>query len=118
VRHVPEPAEQVAERPARGGVQAVAAVEGEDLEGVHKATDYLVRGNLKYVWLAKHNEEQLFDLADDPRELHDLSADAAALAPFRAALADHLRATGQAAPDAAALRPCAGKPPEVFWGKR
>jgi len=79
---------------------------------------YLVHGRHKYLWFASTNQEQLFDLADDPRELHDLSADAAALAPFRAALADHLRATGQAAPDAAALRPCAGKPPEVFWGKR
>jgi arylsulfatase A-like enzyme len=39
----------------------------------HSLTD----GKEKYIWFAKTGREQLFDLADDPTECHDLSGDAA-----------------------------------------
>ncbi|MHB9138478.1 MAG: arylsulfatase [Victivallaceae bacterium] len=35
---------------------------------------YLSDGKIKYIWLPRINREQLFNLADDPCELHDLSA--------------------------------------------
>jgi arylsulfatase A-like enzyme len=37
----------------------------------------LTDGHMKYVWRPKNGREQLFDLNSDPREEHDLSADAA-----------------------------------------
>lgn len=77
---------------------------------------FLVQGQHKYLWFEATGEEQLFDLESDPCECRDLSANTAALAPFRAALAEHLSETGQEAPDPAALSPCAGEAPRVFWG--
>jgi glutamate synthase (NADPH/NADH) small chain len=41
------------------GVGNVMEIEGEDLKGVHKATDYLVRGNLRPEQLPEHLREPL-----------------------------------------------------------
>ncbi len=40
------------------------------------ANQYLTDGRWKYVWHPLDGREQLFDLANDPGELHDLSVDA------------------------------------------
>ncbi|HEX6682105.1 MAG TPA: sulfatase/phosphatase domain-containing protein [Candidatus Limnocylindrales bacterium] len=49
------------------------------LHGEHtlleQSLQWILRGRHKYVWLSATGEEQLFDLATDPQELHDLSAD-------------------------------------------
>jgi arylsulfatase len=38
-------------------------------QSVHWLTD----GREKYVWLTESGDEQLFDVQDDPQELHDLA---------------------------------------------
>lgn len=51
------------------------------LHGEHTAfggaVHWLTDGNEKYVWFSATGREQLFDLREDPTELHDRSADAA-----------------------------------------
>ncbi|MCG3180247.1 MAG: Arylsulfatase [Phycisphaerae bacterium] len=71
----------------------------------------------KYVWHAATGEEMLFDLSADPRELNDLSADAAALAPFRQRMADHLAGRRDYNYDRSKLTPCAGRPPRAIYGE-
>ena len=78
------------------------------------ANDFLIRDQLKYIRYRKTGEEQLFDLADDPRELHDLSADAARLEPMRRELNAHLQSHGDEAA-AAPCAPCRNHPPQAFW---
>jgi glutamate synthase (NADPH) small chain len=46
------------------GVGNVMGIEGEELEGVHKATDFLVRGNLQPDQLPEHLREPLPKLAN------------------------------------------------------
>ena len=43
-----------------------------------EAMQYLTDGREKYVWLTLTGQEQIFDLTQDPQELHDLAADPAA----------------------------------------
>ncbi|CAA9305326.1 MAG: Arylsulfatase [uncultured Chloroflexi bacterium] len=55
---------------------------------------FLVDGRAKYVWWSQTGREQLFDLAGDPNEVHDLAQGADAeqrLAPWRARLVRQLR---------------------------
>jgi arylsulfatase A-like enzyme len=54
---------------------------GESLTGA-KATRMVRDGRFKLIWYPAGNRLQLFDLADDPSELHDLAADEST-APFR-----------------------------------
>ncbi|MFE6735020.1 arylsulfatase [Microbacterium sp. NPDC057650] len=58
------------------------------LHGEHIALGHSMQwirtGRWKYVWLSGNGVEQLFDLVEDPRELHDLSADAAAASALQA----------------------------------
>jgi hypothetical protein len=54
-------------------------------------------GRTKYIFHALDGEEQLFDLAADPGELHDLASDPAAaetLRLWRGRLIDHLEPRG------------------------
>jgi len=44
----------------------------------NEAMQYLTDGQEKYIWFTKTGREQLFDLREDPDELHDLSRDARA----------------------------------------
>jgi len=70
-----------------------AAAPREFVHGEHavcysddEAMQFLTDGKEKYIWFTKTGREQLFDLANDPEELHDLAADAGAaerLAPWR-----------------------------------
>ncbi len=73
---------------------------------------FLIEGPLKYVRFTKTGEEQLFDVLSDPKELHDLSADAAKLEPMRAAMNAHRVTTNQAVSET--LSPCEGQLPRVF----
>ncbi|MEM1059723.1 MAG: sulfatase-like hydrolase/transferase [Verrucomicrobiota bacterium] len=75
---------------------------------------YVVHGDHKYIWWLASNEEQLFDLKDDPGECRDLSGDAARLAPMRALLAEHMAGRDHAAYDPAQLRPLDNRPPSAF----
>ncbi|MCG3180245.1 MAG: Arylsulfatase [Phycisphaerae bacterium] len=90
----------------------------DELFGEHSgahASHFIVSGRHKYVWYAGTNEEQIFDLADDPWEQRDLSADAALLTPMRARMAEHLNGRTDYAYDPAALKPLANRQPSVFW---
>ena len=74
---------------------------------------YVLHGNHKYIWFIGTNEEQLFDLAQDPHELCDLSADAAQLAPLRDAMAP-VAQRSKLTYDRAALKPCANRTPKAL----
>jgi arylsulfatase A-like enzyme len=78
----------------------------------------VVEGDWKYIWFAATGEEQLFNLAEDPRELVDRSADAARLTPFRNILAEHLKTRDDVNYDPSACTPCENKPPRAVWGDR
>ena len=101
----------------RGGkAHTRQALHGECTGPSHQ---FIVEGDFKYVWFARTQEEQLFNLADDPCEMHDLSGDAAELLePFRARLEAHLRGREDVKPDRAKLTPCANRPPKALWGDR
>jgi len=79
---------------------------------------WVVAGEMKYIWFPKTNEEQLFDLAADPHELHDLSGEADRLVAFRERLAAHLdgREDCDYRPDR--CQPCRGGAPRAIWGER
>ena len=71
---------------ARGDVDRVRDV----LHGEHSgnydnnlAHQYLTDGRHKYVWFTQTGREHLFDLDEDPRELHDLALDSTAEARLR-----------------------------------
>ncbi|OGV72686.1 MAG: arylsulfatase [Lentisphaerae bacterium RIFOXYB12_FULL_65_16] len=54
----------------------------EYIHGEHPRGDlsnhWLTDGRMKYAWYSQTGREQLFDLANDPQELHDLAPDRAA----------------------------------------
>lgn len=61
-------------RPFFHGEHTIGRLDGKPyLSDVHYMTD----GKEKYVWFSEDGNEQLFDLTNDPNELHDLAADAA-----------------------------------------
>ena len=76
---------------------------------------YLLHGDHKYIWFARTGEEQLFNLATDPHELTDLSADAAALEPMRDRTAQRLANRTDITYDRAKLTPCGNTPPRAIW---
>lgn len=58
----------------------------------------LTDGKIKYIWFFRTGEEQLFDLAHDPNELHDLVANDSSqkdLEMMRQAMAEHLQERGE-----------------------
>ncbi len=68
---------------------------GEDAGtyGPEYATQYLTDGPWKYVWHIQSGREQLFDLDNDPKELHDLALDSGSdeqLHPWRERLVQEL----------------------------
>lgn len=76
---------------------------------------YLVRGRWKYVRWTGTGEEELFDVVDDPQELHDRSGEEE-LADFRAAVDSHRDAVRTGGDDdrEAELRPCDNGPPDAI----
>ncbi|MCW8131138.1 MAG: sulfatase-like hydrolase/transferase [Planctomycetota bacterium] len=90
----------------------------EELHGEHSggtANHFLVHGRHKYLWFAKSNEEQLFDLEADPHELNDLSGHAELLQPMRKRLAARLKGRTDYTYDPATAKPLNNRPPSVFW---
>jgi len=76
---------------------------------------WIVTARWKYLWFPTTNEEQLFDLKADPNECHDLSGESPALAEMRDLLASHVKNRADLSYDPAQLKPCANRPPKVFW---
>jgi len=90
----------------------------EELHGEHSggfANHFVLHGNLKYIWYARTNEEQAFDLRADPHELRDLSGNADLLRPMRERLAARLKGRTDYQYNPAQLKPLAGGTPKVFW---
>jgi hypothetical protein len=63
----------------------------------------------------KTNEEQVFDLSADPREMEDISGNAAILAPLRETMARYLSGRKDYTHDPAWLKPLRNAPPAAFW---
>jgi arylsulfatase A-like enzyme len=81
------------EDPERDDWRAAYHGEFSPQSSVTKACQFLVDEETKYVWNPVTGREQLFDLADDPREERDLADDpdhAATLERFRRRLVDRL----------------------------
>ncbi len=78
---IPAPVEGSSMLPLLSNTAATAHwrtyVHGEHSPCYHKdmGMQFLTDGKEKYIWYTLTGEEQLFDLVDDPDELHDLSAD-------------------------------------------
>ena len=108
------------------GVSLAPAVRGEPLRtresvygmcyGSH-SNHFLVHGDWKYIWFPKTGEEQVFNLAEDPREMRDLSStEPEILADLRDRMEPRVANTPGAQPyDRARLTPCANRAPKVFW---
>jgi len=77
---------------------------------------FLVKDNLKYIWFAKTNEEQLFDLKQDPHELQDLSGDTEKLAKLRQRMLDCQKdCNSDMVYEIDKLVPCNNQPPKAIW---
>ncbi len=76
---------------------------------------YLVHGPWKYIWFERTDEEQLFNLDDDPREQHDLSGQSSDLEAMRKLMTEHTQTMDDVNYDRMKLTPCANKPPKAFW---
>ena len=59
--------------------------------GAHHAHHYLTDGQEKYCWYTATGREQLFDLVNDPHELHDLAGDQKRVARWRQRLIKELK---------------------------
>jgi arylsulfatase A-like enzyme len=82
--------------------------------GGYRATRWIRDERHKYIWYGGTNEEQLFDLHDDPYECRDLSGDTD-LADFRQRVEARGFAGDEDAFDASARRPLGGATPEFYW---
>ncbi len=99
----------------RGQTQAVR----EEIHGEHSgggiANHFLVRGQYKYIWYAKTNEEQVFDVRNDPHETHDLSGDEKILCPLRERMATYLKDRSDYTYDMTKLQPLANATPKALY---
>jgi arylsulfatase len=89
------------------GEHVLSVGPGNGVQAIHWLTD----GHEKYVWFSATGDEQLFDLDNDPHELHDLArlpASAARLAHWRHDLIAELAQREEAFTDGKALIP--GRP--------
>ena len=62
--------------------------------GPDQANQYITDGHMKFIWQTQNGREQLFDLDNDPNELHDIAMEAGAesrVAPWRARMVEQLR---------------------------
>ena len=78
---------------------------------LEQGNHYLTDGRWKYAWFSHTGREQLFHLADDPHELHDLAGRAEhadALALWRQRLIERLRGRPEGFSDGQRLIP--GRP--------
>jgi len=79
------------------------------------ANHFLVQGQYKYLWFSSSNEEQLFDLENDPHEMIDISSKTKLLQPLRDKMAMHLKGRSDYMYDISKLKPLKNKTPSVFW---
>ena len=80
-----------------------------------QANHWIIQDQIKYIWFAETDEEQLFDLTADPRETKDLSGETARLESFRKLLAARLKDRQDYTYDPAKLKPLANQQPTMFW---
>jgi len=104
------------------GKSLVPALRGESdhirdwVHGEHKGADhFIVDERYKYIWLYKSNEEQLFDLQEDPHELKDISGDSKLLKTMRDRMQGQLEGREDYTYDISALKPLAGGSPSKMW---
>ena len=84
--------------------------------GGHHHNLWVVTPRYKYLWFPRTNEEQLFDLQEDPCECHDISGDSLpALNEMRDYLATHVTGRDDISFDKSQLVPCCNRPPKIFW---
>lgn len=89
----------------------------EDLFGMCHGSHmnyYVVKGSHKYIWFPKTNEEQVFDVLEDPQECHDLSGDASLLNELRESMAVKMAWAREPEYNLETLSPCANQLPSVF----
>lgn len=108
------------------GVSLAPAVRGQPLQtrdtvygmcyGQH-SNHYVVHGDWKYIWFPATGEEQLFNLAQDPKEMRDLSGtESAVLNQMRDLMEPRVAKTPGAQPyDRSRLTPCSNRAPAIFW---
>jgi len=106
------------------GMSLAPAVRGETQEGrpfVYGEcagvadNHYIVEGDWKYIWFARTNEEQLFNLKEDPAECRDLSGDAGPLEAMRDRMAGAVEGLPDRTYDRLKLNPCRNQPPKALW---
>lgn len=76
---------------------------------------YIRQGDWKYIWYSNTHEEQLFNLREDPCELHDLSGDGGPLEELRARMAECVDGLPDRTYERARLTPCHNQPPKALW---
>jgi len=93
----------------RGDADSVRDVlHGEHVFGGTQSIHYLTDGREKYIWFSSDGHEQLFDLVNDPHELHDLARDtgqADRVAAWRRRLVAHLDGREEGYSDGTGLIP-------------
>ncbi len=90
----------------------------EVLHGEHSGRNgnhFLLNGKYKYIWHTRTNEEQLFDLENDPYEMEDLSGQKDHLKKMRSRMQEQLKGRSDYTYDVNALTPCRNRPPVAFW---
>ncbi len=100
-------------------VRGEAGAVRDDLHGEHAggkhASHFVLAGRYKYIWYAVTNEEQVFDMQDDPQELRDLSGDEKLLCPLRERMAAHLQGRTDCTYDVTKLQPLSNQVPTALW---
>jgi arylsulfatase len=76
---------------------------------------WITTGRWKYIWFPGTNEEQLFDLQNDPGETRDLSGESPAIEALREQMAAAVAGRSDLEFRRERLQPCANRPPRVFW---
>ncbi len=76
---------------------------------------WIVEGPWKYIWFPATNEEQLFQLEEDPQETQDRSGTREALEPLRTRMAAAIAHRQDLSYVPEKLNPCAGAIPQIFW---
>lgn len=79
------------------------------------ANHFVIAGPWKYVWFARTNEEQLFNLELDPCETNDLSGSTTEIQPLRDKLASYLRNRTDRHYRPEEVVACANRPPRAIW---
>jgi len=107
------------------GMSLAPTIHGETIEGRQYLygecggvanNHFIVEDDWKYIWFATTNEEQLFHLAEDPLENHDLSGEKGPLEHLRHRMAEAVTGLPDRSYDISALQPCRNQPPKALWG--